>query len=851
MLALWLVAPALILDTCTAIAGPSRWVPFGIGGGGYTCGVTFDPSNECRILTGSDVTGLCQSADGGRSWQTFIRGLSSYYVHNLIVHPTDSDLLFACTQRGLSRSTDHGRTWDTVLELILHDSTHSTDYSASFSHVTVDAIDPGVIWSAVGRFRLSNVDAGGDSAAEYPHLWRSESYGAPGSWEGIPHGGGVGGPLPTTAVHTILTLPYDWDAEHPGCEMFMISTNDSVWMGVYDAMQSKWNWIPRNGILEHRLPHGDARDMQAKWNDNGEVERLYVVLNSLWDNVDPNSIYRNDLGYGGGVWYSEDLGVNWYPTSYASGEDSFHLELGSSEGDKPKNMRRLAINQEDGRVFVALTERSMANEGVWMADFSRPDWFWRRITESRTYNPWDKTCNMEHGYFPTLGGVDGLAVQRETGDVVFNSSINMFRCPGGDCMPGDTLAPIWENLAMTPVGSSPKTFRTKGINVTQVYDVMVAPADTSIWFFCAGDIGLARSDDRGVSWRLVMDTASPPYTEYRAKNCHGIYLVPGTSEPEWLGIFGYWAVPERFGLWRTVGLPDTSSSWEQVPGLPWDAKVTDVEFLAEDTMLVGTDSSVYLGTRLPGESWALTLDMEGVPPESSCLVNDLAVVPGGGTERRMIVAMGQFNPDTGAVKRGHIYYRDGVDEPWQPATYASGPSRGMGDVRALCWSKIDRSAVYAGNASRQFGDIDAAGVLKSTDMGESWFMTSQTMGDYAASTYDLVGVATLLETGSESDVEWVYACLMPDDEPPDRASTFGGVFASTDGGGSWFDRSEGLEAGIGAFISDDPTNPSRLFFGTFGNGVYRLREDFDHDTHCRTEPPVSADCSRNEYRSIP
>ena len=800
---------ALIL--CSPFGVPrteaSEWTHVGIGGGGHMCRIDFDPNDTGKIYIGSDVTGLFRTDDDGQSWNASTLGMSDYYIRSVVVHPDDPDLLFVTTGQGVSRSLDGGITWETALEREVTENTKK--YAAAFACVTVDPVDSDVIWATIGGFRFSSsAGVGGDTHDEWDHVWRSELLGVPGSWHSIP------GPADDEGVHSIVLLPVDSDPSHPGSERFLISSTGGIWRADYFSPTGDWLWESRMGTAPDTLPHGDARDLDAKWTTGGALERLYLVLDSHWDESIPESaasIYDHAAGYGGGVWYSNNEGASWYPTSFVDGSDSLHLEDGYTSADiaYPKNMRHVAVDQDSGYVYLALTERRMSNEGVWKADPSQPDWLWRRITESRTYAPWNVDMNLEIGYYTALGSVDGLAVQPGTGDVIFTTNMQAFRCPRGDCLPGDPSAEIWRSFHSEILPTNPETYSTTGLDVVQAFDMTVAPTDTSVWFLAVSDIGLLRSDDAGVGWRRIGLTDSLPYSAYGgSRTCHKIVPVPESPDSEYVGIFGTWKYPPRFGLWRTLGVPADSTVWDSLE-IPVDSLyVEDLILLDSTHMLVGTRSGLYRGIRT-GSDWAFEADTAGIPTGRSTRAYRFASASGSGPNRPMVVAFTRWNSINGGIFR-----RDRFDDPWEEAVYASGPTNGMNNIHAITWSVTDDSVVYGGNASSQFNSA-IGGVLRSDDAGATWSMIAQDFGGYDPSCFDVDGLADL--DGR------IYAGLTPrdgTDYPTCYPETFGGVFFSDDNGESWTPAMDGLDAGHIEFLRRDETNPERLFCGTFGNGAY-------------------------------
>ncbi len=95
----------------------------GPGGGGGVFAAAFHNTDPNIILLGQDVGGIDKSTDGGLTWRHvnsagFARPelkLDVFVVEELVAHPTDNSLFFACSSAGLFRSRDVGDTWEMVI----------------------------------------------------------------------------------------------------------------------------------------------------------------------------------------------------------------------------------------------------------------------------------------------------------------------------------------------------------------------------------------------------------------------------------------------------------------------------------------------------------------------------------------------------------------------------------------------------------------------------------------------------------------------------------------------------------------------------------------------------------------
>ena len=119
--------------------------------------VTLDPSNPeiVWVGTGENVggrhigfgDGIYRSEDGGNSWKNM--GLvSSEHISKIVVHPTNSNIIWVAAQgplwssggdRGVYKTTDGGKTWNKVLE---------TDEWTGATDLLIDPRNPNLLYAA-------------------------------------------------------------------------------------------------------------------------------------------------------------------------------------------------------------------------------------------------------------------------------------------------------------------------------------------------------------------------------------------------------------------------------------------------------------------------------------------------------------------------------------------------------------------------------------------------------------------------------------------------------------------------------------------------------------------------------
>ena len=130
-------------------------------------------------------------------------------------------------------------------------------------------------------------------------------------------------------------------------------------------------------------------------------------------------------------------------------------------------------------------------------------------------------------------------------------------------------------------------------------------------------------------------------------------------------------------------------------------------------------------------------------------------------------------------------------------------NEGLGNlyVYSLAIDPLTSSTLYAGT----YGD----GVFKSVDEGNNWIQTGPGLNDSAI-------VYTIAINPSNPNI--LYAgTRSPGSEPP----WGGGVYKSTNGGGSWQDFNQGLGEDWVYGLVINPSLPTTLFAATHSLGVYK------------------------------
>lgn len=104
-------------------ADGQRWQP---GAGGMCLHtILIDPTNEDRLYTAISAAGTFRTDDGGKTWKTITKGLSSQFmpdpeaevghcVHRITMHPEKPGTLYMQKHWDVMKSDDHGDSWHEI-----------------------------------------------------------------------------------------------------------------------------------------------------------------------------------------------------------------------------------------------------------------------------------------------------------------------------------------------------------------------------------------------------------------------------------------------------------------------------------------------------------------------------------------------------------------------------------------------------------------------------------------------------------------------------------------------------------------------------------------------------------------
>jgi photosystem II stability/assembly factor-like uncharacterized protein len=285
--------------------------------------VTIDRSNADVVWVGTGESwtrnsvsigdGVYRTEDGGDNWKHL--GLAdSERINEIIVHPEDSDTAWVCAtghlwdaneERGVFKTTDGGATWNKVLYV---------DADTGCSDIDIDPQEPDMLYASMWQFRRYPwfFESGGPGSG----LYRSADGGE--TWEELTEG------LPEGELGRIAV------AVAPSRPNVVYATVESEKTGMYrsDDLGKTWRWTGTSGSVEGRpfyfsLLIVDPKDHNRVYKPAGGLGfsedggKTFGGLgggthgdhHALW--VDPENPMRMLLGTDGGLYTTDDRGVNW------------------------------------------------------------------------------------------------------------------------------------------------------------------------------------------------------------------------------------------------------------------------------------------------------------------------------------------------------------------------------------------------------------------------------------------------------------------------------------------------------------------------------------------------------------
>lgn len=260
--------------------------------------------------------GIYKSTDAGSNWKKI--GLdSTEHISKIMIHPTNSDVIFAAVpgalwsdskHRGLYKSTDAGETWNKIFYI---------DNKTGCADLLIDPTNPDIMFVSMWQFRRQpfSFNSGGKTSG----LYKSTDGGK--TWKEITNG------LPPKPFGRIaMTLA-------PSDPKQMIAIVESAKTGLYISSDGGETWKNQGAtmntvarpfyfstiVIDPKDPKRVYRPaFQFAYSSDGGYSFTEASYEGGWVHSDMHALWINPsntnvmyLGTDGGVYMSVDKGITW------------------------------------------------------------------------------------------------------------------------------------------------------------------------------------------------------------------------------------------------------------------------------------------------------------------------------------------------------------------------------------------------------------------------------------------------------------------------------------------------------------------------------------------------------------
>ncbi len=319
--------------------------------------------------------GVYKTTDAGSNWKKI--GLdSTEHISKIIIHPTNSDIIYVAApgalwsnskHRGLYKSTDGGQTWDKIF--YIDDKTGCAD-------LLIDPTNPQILFASMWQFRRQpfSFNSGGKTSGLYKSIDGGKT------WKEITNG------LPPKPFGRIaMTLA-------PSDPKQMIAIVENAKTGLYISADGGETWKNQGAtmntvarpfyfstiVIDPKDPKRVYRPaFQFAYSSDGGYSFTEASGDGGWVHSDMHALWINPsntnvmyLGTDGGVYMSVDKGITWHFNHALPVGQFYHVGIDLKEpynvyGGLQDNGSWTAPSAAPGGIGNASWKRVGGGDGFW------------------------------------------------------------------------------------------------------------------------------------------------------------------------------------------------------------------------------------------------------------------------------------------------------------------------------------------------------------------------------------------------------------------------------------------------------------------------------------------------------
>jgi photosystem II stability/assembly factor-like uncharacterized protein len=538
--------------------------------------------------------------------------------------------------------------------------------------------------------------------------------------------------------------------------------------GVYKSMDAGQHWqASSNGLPDHL--HGMTLVV-----DPVHTNTLYVTM---W--AEPGS-----ASWQGGVYKSTDGGQSWVAKNNGLPQDI------ASEYGFTANYPVMVINPQDPQTLYVGNTPWTPDPGVYKTTDGGEHWT-RVSREDEGDNP-----NVDLGWITEHGlSVKCLAISPTNPELLyFGTSVHLFQSRNG--------GQSWEQAYSRPTGQG--SWQGNGLETTCVQYIAIDPTNPDILYAGYWDMGLLKSMDGGASFKRLIEGMGEAYSS----NTFSIIVDP--DNPAIVYAAAGWWEENKGGVVKST---DHGETWTPlVEGLPdatvWSIALDPASPVSARTLYAASYAHGIYKTGNGGQSWA-QMTTTGLADDNLQVrkivvdANDPTILYAGVEAKE--TSVGGINQTV----QGGLYKFTTESNHW---TRIDTGQLSVWDIKPVPGHPEIIYTAVSSEYDHSLQTTFPGGVHKSMDGGQTWTRMNTGFGN--EENLDVVALAV-----HPTHPDTLYAVTA--DAPYHDRSSGRGIFKTTDGGMHWQPINKGLGVLNFNAITLDPNNPSVLYAGSSGNGLFK------------------------------